>query len=75
MIASTILSPIFASVDMWKSCFPYNNTNLYFLRKIYIRKGNEAGLYQNKVSLSLTLTQRLGHSAHNCKMATLAQYH
>ena len=28
----------------------------------------EGGLYQNKVNLSLTFTQRLGHQAHNCKM-------
>ena len=42
-----------------------------FLRKIYIRKGEEAGLYQNKVNLSLTFTQRLGRSAHACKMAYL----
>ena len=46
-----------------------------FLRKIYIRKGEEAGLYQNKVNLSLTFTQRLGRSAHTCKMAYLAQYY
>ena len=31
----------------------------------------EGGLYQNKGNLSLTFTQRLGHSAHNCKMAHL----
>ena len=29
------------------------------------------GFYQNKVNLSLTFTQRLGHKAHNCKMAYL----
>ena len=28
----------------------------------------ERGLYQNKVNLSLTFTQRLGHQAYNCKM-------
>ena len=26
-------------------------------------------MYQNKVNLSLTFSQRLGHQAHNCKMA------
>ena len=31
----------------------------------------EGGLYQNEGNLSLTFTQRLGHSAHNCKMAYL----
>ena len=35
---------------------------------IYIIK--QEGLYQNKVNLSLTFSQRLGHQAHNCKMAT-----
>ena len=38
-----------------------------FLNKIYIIK--EWGLYQNKVNLSLTFSKRLGHQAHNCKMA------
>ena len=49
-------------------------TCIFFLKNC-IRKGKEAGLYQNKVNLSLTFTQRLGHSAHNCKMAYLSQYH
>ena len=31
----------------------------------------EGGLYQNKVNLSLMFTQRLGHQAHNCKVAYL----
>ena len=29
----------------------------------------EGSLYQNKVNLSLKFTQRLGHQAHNCKIA------
>ena len=29
----------------------------------------EGGLYQSKVTLSLTFTQRQGHQVHNCKMA------
>ena len=32
----------------------------------------EGGLFQNKVNLSLTFTQRLGHQAHNCKVAYLS---
>ena len=31
----------------------------------------EGGLYQSKVTLSLTFTQRQGHQAHNCKMGLL----
>ena len=31
----------------------------------------ERVLYQNKVNLSLTFTQRLGYYAHNCKMVYL----
>ena len=30
---------------------------------------NQQGLYQNEVTFNLTSTQRLGISAHNCKMA------
>ena len=40
-------------------------TSIY-LAKFPLEK--EGGLYQNKVDLSLTFTQRLGHQAHNCKM-------
>ena len=39
---------------------------LVFLSTISIRK--ERGLYQNKIKLSITFTQRLGYYAHNCKM-------
>ena len=38
-----------------------------FYAKFPLKK--EGSLYQNKVNLSLTFTQRLGHHAHNCKMA------
>ena len=41
--------------------------NSIFLAKFTLEK--EGGLYQNKVTLSLTFTQRQGHQAHNCKMA------
>ena len=31
-------------------------------------------MYQNKVNLNLTFSQRLGHQAHNCKMATTVKW-
>ena len=33
----------------------------------------QKGLYQSKVTSSLTFTHRKGHQAHNCKMAYLAR--
>ena len=50
----------------------YVNHVFVILNSIFEAKftlDKEGGLYQNKVTLSLTFTQRLGHQAHNCKMA------
>ena len=43
--------------SLCKSCFSYENW--YFWAKFTFEKGG--GLYQNKVNLSLTFTQRLGY--------------
>ena len=47
----------------------YVNHVFVILNSIILAKEKEGGLYQNKVNLSLTFTQRQGHQAHNCKMA------
>ena len=38
------------------------------MKKALLTYENQKGLYQNKVTFSLTSTQRQGHQAHNCKM-------
>ena len=57
MIQPFLLSHLTHVVVMLTSCF---------YAKFPLEK--EGGLYQNKVNLSLTFTQRLGYQAHNCKM-------
>ena len=38
------------------------------MRKPLLTYERQKGLYQSKVTSSLTFTQRQGHQAHNCKM-------
>ena len=41
---------------------------LVSMKKALLTYEKEKGLYQSKVTSSLTLTQRPGHQARNCKM-------
>ena len=39
------------------------------MRKALLTYERQKGLYQSKVTSSLTFTHRQGHQAHNCKMS------
>lgn len=58
------------AVLLFKSCCFY--ANWYFFKHNFHKKWFHV-LYQNKVNLSLTFTQRLVYQAHNCKMVNQKQ--
>ena len=54
------------------SCFSYVNDHVHGLVSMRIprfARQKQEGLWQNKVTANLAFIQRLGHWAHNCKMA------
>ena len=54
------------------SCFSYVNDHVHGLVSMRIPRfalQKQEGLWQNKVTASLAFAQRLGHWAHNCKIA------